>query len=169
MSRTSVRVGVAQMLGALQNDDDTPMFKAVYPVMPTRIDERLLPAAFVMIATHQRKRYAPNQKHANYGVQARVMWNAPSTGWQTPDGNVWETPANEPQSSFDAWLDSFARKLEQNKSFPQNDPESGVQTIYIGESSDGIQIATADPKLIDQEVVCSAIVKFAVAEQILGV
>lgn len=168
MSRTTVRVGVAQLLAGLTNQDSTPMFKAVYPVMPKRIDKKLTPAAFVMLPRHKRRRYGPNQKHADYIAQARVYFSGPSTSWTTPNtGVLWTAPVNDPQALFDSWLDAFARALEANKGFPQDTPESGVQVIQIGEPE--IDIAVSEPQVEGELVVLSALVSFPVAEQILGV
>ena len=169
MSRVSVRVGVAQLLASTKDSQNNPMFKAVYPTMPTRIDKTLTPAAVVMLVKHKRRRRGPMQKHADYLAQARVFYSAPSVGWQTPAGGsvLWTVPANEPQTLFDTWLDAFARELEANKSFPQDTPESGVQVIQVGEPE--IDIATSDPELSGELVVMTALVTFPVAEQILGV
>jgi len=171
VSRISVRNGVAELLASLVDDSGGPMFRAVYSVMPTRIDKTLTPAAFVMLPKHNRRRYGPNQKHADYIGQARVMYAAPSVGWESPAAGqtLWETPAGEPQAAFDEWLDTFARALEQNKHFPQNQPEAGVQTIQIGEGGDGIDIVTSEPELEANLLVLSALVSFPIAEQILGV
>lgn len=169
MSRQSVRVGIAQLLGGLKNGDGSAMFRAVYPVMPTRIDKRLSPAAVVMVPREKRVRRGPMQKHANYTAQALLLWSAPSVDWQSPTApsTVWVAPVSEPQTQFDGWLDAFCRALEQNKSFPQDVPESGVQVIQIGEPA--IDVSTSEPVLEGELVVCAAIVSFPVAEQILGV
>jgi hypothetical protein len=169
VSRTSVRTGVAQLLASLKDDQGSSLFKAVYPVMPPRIDKTLLPAAFVMLPKTVRKRYGPNQKHANYSAQARVYFSAPSVGWQSPAGGSvqWTPPTDEPQTMFDAWLDDLARGLEANKSFSQDVPESGVQVIFIGEPD--TEYVSSEPELENELVVLSAIVTFPVAEQLLGV
>ena len=169
MSRISVRAGVAQLLASTKDGNGNPMFKAVYPVMPTRIDKTLTPAAFVMLPKHKRRRYGPNQKHADYVAQARIYWSAPSQNWQTPAAPsvLWTTPANEPQTAFDTWLDAFARELEANKSFPQDSPETGVQVISVGEPE--IDITTSEPELHGDLIVLSALVSFPVKEQLLGV
>lgn len=168
MSRGSVRIGVATLLASLQNQDSSVMFKAVYPVMPKRVDKRLTPAAFVMLPRHSRKRYGPNQKHADYVAQARILFSGPSTNWASPpSGNLWTAPANDPQVLFDTWLDALARTLEANKNFPQDTPEAGVQVIQIGEPE--IDIVTGEPAVEDELIVMFALVSFPVAEQILGV
>ena len=169
MSRTSVRTGIAQLLAGLTNDEGGPLFKAVYPVMPTRIDKTLLPAAFVMLPKTVRKRYAPQQKHANYTAQARVYFSAPSLGWQSPPGGSveWAAPDDEPQVLFDAWLDQLARGLEANKSFTQDTTEAGVVPIEIGEPE--TEYIVSEPEKENELLVLTAIVTFPVKEQLLGV
>lgn len=169
MSRVSVRAGVAQLLAATVDGQGHPMFKAVYPVMPTRIDKKLTPAAFVMLPKHKRRRRGPMQKHADYIAQARIYYSAPSQNWSTPSSPsvLWTVPANEPQTAFDIWLDAFARQLEANKSFPQNTPEAGVQTVMIGEPE--IDIALSEPEKDGELIVLSALVSFPVVEQLLNV
>jgi hypothetical protein len=169
VSRVTVRAGVAQLLASTTDGEGNPLFKAVYPVMPTRIDQSLTPAAIVMLPKNKRVRRGPMQKHANYVAQARIFWSAPSVEWQTPAAGsaLWSAPTGEPQTAFDAWLDQFARELEANKSFPQNTPESGVQTIQIGEPE--IDIVLSEPTTAGALVVLTGLVTFPVVEQLLGV
>lgn len=169
MSRQSVRTGAATLLASLVDGNGAPYFKACYPVMPTRIDKTLLPAAFIMLVKSRRRRRGPMQKHADYTVQARVYYAAPSVGWQTPASPsvLWAAPTSEPQVLFDNWLDDLCRGLEANKSFPQDTPEAGVQAVLIGEPA--IEIVTSEPEVDGELVVLSALVTFPAVEQILGV
>lgn len=169
MSRQTVRTGAASLLASLVDGNGNPYFKACYPVMPTRIDKTLLPAAFIMLVKTRRRRAGPMQKHADYTVQARVYYAAPSVGWQspTPPAILWTPPTNEPQVLFDNWLDDLCRGLEANKTFPQDTPEAGVQAVLVGEPA--IEVVPSEPEIEGELVVLSALVTFPAVEQILGV
>lgn len=170
MSRTSVRLGVQQLVAGVTDTSGGLVFKAVYDVMPTNIAQNLTPAAFVMLGPEPsvEKRKGPQQKLRRYQCQVRVWWATASTGWQTPAGgsNLWVSPDNEPQRLFDGWLDGIAAALRADKQFSTDTPTDGAVTVMVGEPE--IKTIVAEPVLEGETLILAGIVQFEAVEQLLG-
>lgn len=170
MSRTSVRLGVQQLVAGVTDANNAKVFKAVYDVMPTNIAQNLTPAAFVMLGPGPsvERRKGPQQKLRTYDCQVRVWWVSASVGWQTPaaGSNLWVSPTTEPQRLFDGWLDGIAKALRADKAFSTDTPTDGAVTVMVGEPE--IKTIVAEPVLDGESLVLAGIVQFQAVEQLLG-
>lgn len=174
MSRETVRPAVAKILSSATDAAGGPLFAAVFDAMPPVIDERQTPACFVMLGKQKESRRGMQIKIVRYEAEARIWFKAPSEGWQSPAaGNLYVAPATDPQKVFDQLLDQLYIVLRANKSFQTDVAETGTTPIFLGEApvgeSAGIETVMAEPQQIEKSVVLAAIVRFPVAEQILGV
>lgn len=173
MPRSSVRVGLAQLLSGLQDTAGNPLFASVWDRKPPRVDRTQFAACIVMIPESDNVRTATRQKHDLFGCQLRIAHALPSQSWSSQGtgagANIYYAPATDPQVIFDDLIDQLVDGLMVNQEFKQDvpsDPNVSRQVIELGQK---ITVRATEPEKRGEAVTLAAIVEFTVREQILGV